>query len=423
VNLTALEAGLFLSLSLLVLVGEKMISSDSKKVLLCTVTLCFWFAQYIYIPFLTPYLLSLALSATVAGVIIGAYGVTQLILRIPLGLTLDIYRQHKLVIQIGVLLAGLSSLGMLLFPSPVMLFISNALSGVASSAWISYTILYASYYDSAHSTKAIGIINVVFQSGILLAFLVGGLLASHFGIQILFKVSFASGMLGVLLSLFIPHERSSRGTNVTLPNLLRIIKDRRVITFSLLSGVAWFVVFATVFSFSTSTAKSLGASGTQLGILSMLYSVGTIVGAYFLATPTGHSMGEKKLLSMGFTILALYCVSLGLSGDLRIFYPLQLICGFGNGLLLAATMAFAIKNVDAEKKTTAMGCFQSIYCFGITGGPVVMGILIDHGGKQVAFCAVGIASLACAILVPLLYRSNFLSSKKDLPGADLVASN
>ena len=290
-----------------------MASPGFKKALLCSVTLCFWFAQYIYVPFLTPYLLSLAISATAAGIIIGAYGVTQMVLRIPLGLTLDIYRQHKLVIVIGVLLAGLSSLGMLLFPSPAMLFASNALSGVASSAWISYTILYTSYYDSAHSTRAIGAISMVFQSGILLAFLAGGLLVSHFGIQMLFKVSFASGVVGALLALFIPRESASKGTNVTLASLLKVVRDRRVVTFSLLSGMAWFVVFATVFSFSTSTAKSLGATGPQLGVFSMLYSAGTIAGAYFITTRFGHSLGEKWPLSLGFMILALYCVFIGLA--------------------------------------------------------------------------------------------------------------
>ena len=399
-----------------------MVNPGFRKTLLCTITLCFWFAQYVYVPFLTPYLLSLAVSATVAGTIIGAYGVTQLILRIPLGLTLDIYRQHKLVVVIGVLLAGLSSLGMLLFPSPVMLFLSNALSGVASSAWISFTILYTTYYDSEHSTKAIGVISVFFQGGILLGFLVGGLLVSHFGIQTLFKVSFASGIVGMILALFIPHQKSSKGTNVTVASLLKVIKDRRVITFSLLGGVGWFVVFATVFSFSTSTAKALGATGPQLGVFSVLFTVGTIAGAYFIATRFGHSLGEKTPLVLGFAIMAFYSIAIGFISDLRLFYPLQLVCGLGDGLLLAATMAFAIKNVDLEKKTTAMGCFQSIYCFGITGGPVVMGVLIDHGGKQVAFCAVGIASLACAILVSFLYRSNFLSSQKATPVTDLAAS-
>ncbi|MBP1627007.1 MAG: arabinose efflux permease family protein [Holophagaceae bacterium] len=388
-----------------------MARPGSKKVLLCAVTLCFWFAQYIYIPFLTPYLMTLAISATVVGAIVGAYGLTQLLLRIPLGITLDLFRNHRLVIILGVFLAGISSIGMLVFPSPLMLFISNALSGVASSTWISFTILYASYYEGQHSTKAIGIINVCFQSGILLAFLAGGILFGRFGIQSLFKTSFASGMLGTLLALCIRHEPSAKGTNVTVASLLKVVKDRRVICFSLLCTVAWFVVFATVFSFSTSTAKALGATGPQLGVLSMLYSVGTIGGAYFVATRVAHAFGENRLLSAGFLILAVYCIGIPLTRDLRLFYPLQLLCGLGNGVLLAATMAFAVKDVEPEKKTTAMGFFQSIYCFGITLGPVVMGVLIDHSTKLVAFLFVGALALACAILVPLIYRSGYLGGR------------
>jgi hypothetical protein len=37
----------------------------------------------------------------VVGLIVGAYGVTQLILRIPLGITIDIVRNHKLFIVAG----------------------------------------------------------------------------------------------------------------------------------------------------------------------------------------------------------------------------------------------------------------------------------------------------------------------------------
>lgn len=385
-----------------------MASPGFKKALLCTITLFFWFAQYVYIPFLTPYLIGLAISATVVGVIVGAYGLTQLLLRIPLGIALDIYRYHKLVIAGGLFLAGISSIGMQLFPSPVMLFISSALSGVASATWISFTTLYASYYEGSQSTKAIGIINVFFQAGGLLAFLAGGFLYGRYGIHILFRASFVAGMVGTVMALFIPHETSVNGTNVTVASLLKVVKERRVITFSLLCGVAWFVIFATVFSFSTSTAKQLGASGLQLGGFSMLYSVGTILGAYFVSTGAAHAMGEKKLLSAAFVVLTLYCICIPLTSNLRLFFPLHLMCGLGNGVLLAATMAFAIKEVAPDKKTTAMGFFQSIYCIGLTSGPVVMGMLIDHSSKVVAFFVVAAITLASAIVVLLLYRSGFL---------------
>ena len=138
---------------------------------MCAITAFFWFAQYIYIPFLTPYLFTLSMTATVVGLIVGAYGVTQLVLRIPLGITVDIVRNHKLFIVIGTFLAGASSLGMIISPSPVLLFIANALSGAASSTWISFTVLYASYYEKSEGTKAIGRINVFTNAGRFAAFI------------------------------------------------------------------------------------------------------------------------------------------------------------------------------------------------------------------------------------------------------------
>ena len=56
----------------------------NRGILLAIVVL-FWFAQYVYVPFQTPYLTSLQVSAAFIGVIVGAYGVTQMTLRLPVG--------------------------------------------------------------------------------------------------------------------------------------------------------------------------------------------------------------------------------------------------------------------------------------------------------------------------------------------------
>ncbi len=70
-----------------VLLERENLKSDSHthtgRALLCSITVFFWFAQYVYIPFLTPYLFTLSMTATMVGLIVGAYGVTQLVLRSP----------------------------------------------------------------------------------------------------------------------------------------------------------------------------------------------------------------------------------------------------------------------------------------------------------------------------------------------------
>lgn len=83
--------------------------AQKKQALLPVIVILFWFAQYVYIPYQTPYLLSLQVSEVFLGSILGAYGVTQLLLRLPIGVMADSAGRHKGFILCGTLAAGLTS--------------------------------------------------------------------------------------------------------------------------------------------------------------------------------------------------------------------------------------------------------------------------------------------------------------------------
>jgi MFS family permease len=381
---------------------------NARRALLCVITALFWFAQYIYIPFLTPYLLALSLTATVVGLIVGAYGVTQLVLRIPLGITVDIVRNHKLFIVIGTLLAGTSSLGMIISPSPVLLFIANALSGAASSTWISFTVLYASYYEKSEGAKAIGRINVFTNAGRFAAFIAGGILFERIGIRGLFVASFVSGIIGCILALFIKREREPAPVNISIGGLVRVMKERRLLFFSMMCAVTYLVLFGTVYSFTTSTAKNLGATGLELALFAVLFSAAAMMGSYFVGTRIANRIGEKYVLLLGFLLLGVYCVGISFSYSVIPFFPLHVIAGLASGVLVPSLMAHAIRYVDSDRKSTAMGFYQSMYCFGITLGPVLMGFLVDHVSTRASFVIMALIVLACAGTIFPVYKSKLL---------------
>jgi MFS family permease len=376
---------------------------------LCAITASFWFAQYIYIPFLTPYLFTLSITATVIGLIVGAYGVTQLVLRIPLGITVDIVRNHKLFIVIGTFLAGASSLGMIISPSPVLLCIANGLSGVASSTWISFTVLYPVYYEKSEGTKAIGTINLFSNAGRLAAFIVGGIFFERIGIRGLFVVSFASGMIGCILALFVRRERETTPVNISTGGLVPVMRQGRLLFSSIASALAYLVIFGTVFSFTTSTAKDLGATGLELAMLAVSFSAAGMLGSYFVGTKTAGRIDEKYLLLLAFLLLGTYCFGIGFSRSVIPFFPLQVVAGLANGLLVPSLMAYAIRYVDAGRKSTAMGFYQSVYCLGLTLGPVLMGFLVDHASTRASFNIMALVALACAAATLPVYESNWLA--------------
>jgi MFS family permease len=385
----------------------------ARKALLCTITSFFWFAQYVYVPFLTPYLFTLSMTATTVGLIIGAYGVTQLILRIPLGITVDIVRNHKLFIAIGTLLAGISSLGMIISPSPLVLFIANAMSGVASSTWISFTVLYPVYYEKSEGTKAIGILNTFVNTGRLAAFMLGGILFERIGIRGLFIASFASGIIGCILALCIKREPEVARVNISTGGLIRVMKERRLLFSSTMAALAYLVLFGTVYSFTTSTAKNMGATGLELGSFAVLFSAGAMLGSYFVGTRIANKLGEEYALLLAFLLLGVYCTGIALSRSLVPFFPLQFVAGLASGVLASSLMAHAVRYVDKDRKSTAMGFYQSVYCLGITLGPMFMGFLVDHVSTRTSFIIMALIALASAAAIPPIYKSKVLDRGED----------
>jgi len=382
------------------------------KRLLGIVTLFFWFAQYVYVPFLTPYLFTLSMTATTVGLIVGAYGVTQLFLRIPLGITVDIVRNHRLFIVAGTFLAGVSSLGMMIFHSPLLLFAANALSGAASSTWISFTVLYPAYYGKSEGTKAMAIITQLMSAGVLAAFILGGILFKTVGIHGLFIASFASGTVGCIIALLIRREPAARRVNISARSLILVMKERRLIFPSIMGVFMNLLFFGTVFSFTMSTVKNLGATGMELGICAALHSAAAIAGAYFVGTRAAGKAGEKNLLLLAFLLLGIYSAGIAFSRTVIPFFPLQAVAGLAHGILVSCLMAQAIRYIDEEKKSTAMGFFQSVYCIGMIMGPVFMGFLVDHVSTRVSFLIMAFIALACAGAMPPVYRSNLLIPKK-----------
>lgn len=60
-----------------------------EKRILIIVTGLFWLSMYTYVPILALYAQRLGASYDMVGIIIGSYGLTQLLLRLPIGIASD----------------------------------------------------------------------------------------------------------------------------------------------------------------------------------------------------------------------------------------------------------------------------------------------------------------------------------------------
>lgn len=114
---------------------------------------------------LATYAGSLGVSYDLIGMIIGSYGLSQILLRIPLGVWSDALGRRKIFVIAGAVLAMVSALGMWYSPNPWWLLLFRTMSGVSAATWVIHTVLFSSYYPSHEAPKAIGFINSVLSVG------------------------------------------------------------------------------------------------------------------------------------------------------------------------------------------------------------------------------------------------------------------
>ena len=383
----------------------------NRGILLAIVVL-FWFAQYVYVPFQTPYLTSLQVSAAFIGVIVGAYGVTQMTLRLPVGVLADFRGRHKGFIFLGALLAGAASALRLLFPGGVGFLIANLLSGCASSMWISFIVLYTSFFGGGQQQSATSRIIMFNNVGVLLGFLAGTLCYGRFGMSLLTTMSAIAGFAGAGLSLLLREEKPPV-KNVSVGGLLKICLNGRLIIFALFALIQQGIQMATTMSFTTQILEDLGASSALIGYASILYMLSAVFFAWLDSTRVCATHGPKVWIPSVFVVVALYCLLVGNVASIPVIFLLQILPGMSTGVLLSYIISEAMTEVPPAQKSTAMGFFQAVYAIGMTTFPMLTGALAEHISVASAYDVLAMTALIGAVASAAFYLGKRKGKKRN----------
>ncbi len=389
-----------------------------SKIILFIVTVFYWFSLYTYVPILPSYAQHLGASYSMVGVIVGSYGLTQLLIRIPVGIISDVLGHHKLFIIGGICLAVFSALGMWLFASVLALLVLRLFSGVAATAWADYTILYVSYFPGKDMAKAIGYIAAANALGQVMGMLAGGYIAQRMDVTAPFLLGAAGGGVGLILSLWVK-EKQFQPRQVTIMSIVELLRNTRLLRVSGLGIVLQAVICITVFGFSVVVAQGLGASDFELGLLSAICIVPSAISSTLSGTVFSKRFGERKTLGGAFFLLAVSCFLVPFVNRLPLLYVTQAVNGFCMGLAMPLLMGLSIKNFPDERRATAMSIFQAIYGIGMFGGPVLAGVVSNHFGLAWGFWITACISLIGVILV---FWQGYLSLDNDEPCSGFFAA-
>jgi MFS family permease len=371
-------------------------SNRSSVILFCILNLFWWVGLYLYVPIFPIYIQTGGTGLNIVGIILSAYAIPQVLLRIPLGIWSDRLQRRKPLVAGGIIFTSVGALGLGLTTSPWALFLSRMTTGIGAATWVVFPLYFNSYYPENDSGKAIGLINFVRSVALIAATAGSGFMAEGFGLNWPF---FLAAMLGVPALLALSFTKESPINRVLKPSwrsTLSVATHPLLLTVSLMAILMHFAIFTGVFGFIPIYATQIGASDSTIGLITMINLGFSACGA-LAAVYIRPRLGYRLTITLSAFLVGISLFAIPFINAVPVLMASQIGCGLGSGVLMTLFMVLAIHGVSQEQQATAMGVFQAVYAIGMLAGPLTSGFLGSSLGLSTIFYLA--ASLILVIII------------------------
>lgn len=371
--------------------------------------ICFWLAIYIYAPVFGVYLENINFTYSAIGIILGGYGVTQVLFRFPLGILsnyLQGIRKHLLII--GFVMALTSNLMLVYFDSFVAILIARLLVGITASMWVMATVLYSFYFTALQSAKAMGVMQFVTVATQFFGMAISGYLVYFFGWHFPFWVGVVTSAAGIYFAWKIKDSHNEGEDVVHLhmkQHIKEIIKIPNLIALTLLSLVAHAVLFITIFGFTPIIAASFGVPEKSFIWLVCAFFIPHMLASISFVFYELPNRFIKTQIVGGFTVTAICLISIQGAQSLLTLSLTHAGIGLALGLVFPLLLSEVVRVSPGNLKMSAMGFYQSFYAIGILAGPFLAGIFASSFGLAEVFLYTGLVCLVVAIMAGILLRT------------------
>jgi len=376
------------------------------KILTRDFILCF-LAQFTFtsvfhmlIPTLPIYLSRSGSTEVEIGILIGALGVSSLILRPIVGRALLKVPEKKFMIA-GVLLSAFTSAGFLSVSPFWPFLIFRILQGIGIAFFYTASLtLIANISPETHRGQSLSYFYLAINISFALSPSFGMFLINHFNFMLLFLI--CTGLS--ICSFFITNKLGGRRDN---PFMNSPIEDdslfsRKALPPAIMVFFAH-IIWGTLTAFFPLYALSQGVKNP-----------GFFFAAYAIVLILGRGLGGKildlydreKVILPCLTTYIISMMILAFSKTLPMFILVAVIWGMGNSFLIPLLVAETIDRAGSSRGP-AMGTFTAFGDLGVGTGPVVMGIVLRLTNYPVMFTGLAITSL-----INLIYFYFFVRKRK-----------
>ena len=321
-------------------------------------------------------------SPLMLGLTLGAYGLTQALLQIPLGLLSDRIGRRPVIIG-GLALFVVGSLVAASADTMAELILGRALQGMGAIA-STLMAMVTDLTSEENRTKAMAAIGGSIGLAFMLAMIAGPLIAGYAGLSGIFWVTAVLGLAGMVIFVALVPKvtvvQKNRETLADLSQIAILLKNPTLMRLNLgifalhLALMAAFVVVPNILT------QELGIASENLWWVYLALLGGGFV-AMVPAMILGERFGKQKLSFV--TAVGLLAIAMLVLGQERgaVLTPLMLLVFFAAFNLLEASLpSWLSKACPVGNRGTAMGIYSSSQFFGAFVGGTLGGWSLQHYG-------------------------------------------
>lgn len=358
-------------------------------------------------------------SALWLGLAFGAYGLTQALLQLPLGMLSD-HIGRKRVIYGGLLVLAAGSFVAAWAPTVQWLALGRAIQG-AGAISAAVTALLADLTREEHRTKAMAMVGVSIGLTFAVSLVLGPLLAHYIGVNGIFVLTGALTLLALLTVRFaIPNPTVSRfhsDAEASVARLPIVLKNRELMRLNF--GI--FALHASQMAMFVSMPFALVGLGLDKAHHWEMYLPVAVAGFVFMVPAIIYGEKRARLKQVFIASVALMTLAqLGMAWSLSSLWQIALwLTGYfiAFNILEACLPSMISKIAPADSKGTAIGVYNTAQSIGLFLGAAVGGWLYTVYGHTGVYAFTGILMIVW-LLVALGMRSPPAAKSVMLPLGD-----
>ncbi len=364
---------------------------------------CTMFGAGLLVPVVSLYAVSFGVSATLVGMLVTIFGIGRIVANFPSGwLSQRIGRRPLLAA--GPALLAIGAVGAAITTDFNWLLFWRFVQGLGSGMYGTVSLAALADISSPRTRgRLVGLYHAAVQFGASIGPLIGGSVASAFGLAAPFWVLFVISVVTCILAVmtFSDVEVRSRSMSGALGVPRRGIMSVPFLAISLVSAVVFFTRTACMFHL----LPLIGSQTFGLGVAAIGVAVTVIAFSMLIALPSAGLFVDKfgsRLAVIASMLGMIAGLALVLAGTHQIYYWLaMLVYGLAGGINSAATGTFTIEVLPRHKYGEGLGLQRTISDIGYILGPVFAGAVADLSGYGNAGGIV--ATLVVAALATLIF--------------------